>query len=248
MKKIILSIVMVCVMMGISKENGELSQIIRLSGNLSYNMLNMAQLNSQLNRGIEVTTMDTGISAMVDANLIVTPSIMIGARTGYLYCLPGNSTLDYLLFKQKTTVNASLVPVELGFSINFELPEMPISLLAGIYAGYGFASASVQTEIVPIIGPTATILQPYAGRGYVGEAIVSLDVKLNPVMSINVNGGYRVAKIAKVEQTKEVAFNGIPFVAIPVGSEGEVYKDSDDKEMMFDFSGLNIGVGISLCF
>jgi hypothetical protein len=79
---------------------------------------------------------------MLNVDIVLARFLTVGARTGYLYCMPASATYNYLLYKQQTTVNGSLIPIEGGVNVNIELPVAPVSLTAGIYGGYGFAFAS----------------------------------------------------------------------------------------------------------
>jgi hypothetical protein len=205
----------------------------------------MGAVNKELNKGTNVTEVNGGVSGMLDFDLSLAPFLLVGARAGYLYDMPGSASYNYVLYTQTKTLNAALIPVEVGVSANVDVPSLPISLMAGIYGGYGFAYASVKNDI-NVFGQTSTYTQPYDGRGMVGELLASVNFKLNSALSFNINGGYRVAKVAQMKQTQDVSYNLIPGVAIPVGSKGDVMKDSNNNDLEFDYSGLNLGVGLSI--
>lgn len=252
MKKSIKISILICifaVICFVSESIAEPNKLVRMGINLDYNLINMAQINKQLNKGNNVTALDSGISGMLDLDLVLAPALMLGVRAGYLYCLPGSASYNVVpLLNKKTTVNASLIPVEAGLSLNFELPEMPISLMAGVFGGYGFASVLFNNNYIPSVGSTVSVSEPYNGQGYIGELVAVLNLKVVSSLSLNINGGYRMAKITKLVRSEDVNNNGIPYVTIPAGKKGDVLKDSDNNDMAFDFSGFNIGVGMSAGF
>lgn len=220
---------------------------IRIGLNVDYTWSVMDQVNKQLNKGASVTNLNSGIAGMLDVDMFLTNFIMVGARAGYLYCLPASSRFNYVVYDQTTTINSSLTPLEVGLSLNFKLPTMPISLVAGLYAGYGFAFASYKNEISGL-GQTSTFTQPFHGNGFMGELLASANYKLFSDVSFNIHGGYRLAKIPQMTQSEDVNFNGIPGISISAGKKGDVLKDSDNNDLAFDFSGFTIGAGISLDF
>jgi len=220
---------------------------VRLGVDVDYTMLAMDQVNKQLNKGINVTNLNSGFSGMLDLDVAVAPFLTIGARTGYLNAGQAVATYDYLLFNQTTTYNTSLIPLEIGLGTNFAIPATPLSIMAGIYGGYGFASASIKNEF-STLGQTVTVTQPYTGGGFVGDLAAALNIKLFSALSFNLNGGYRLAKISQMTQSQDVSYTGLPGVSIPVGSKGDVLKDSDNNDMVFDYSGFHAGAGLSLGF
>ena len=222
-------------------------QVVRLGVDVDYNLVAMDQLNKQLNKGTKVTNLNSGVSGMLDLDLAVAPFLTIGARGGYFSCAPASASYNYLVYDQTTTINTSLIPLEIGLGTNFAIPATPLSIMAGIYGGYGFASASIKNEI-SALGQTATVTQPYTGGGFVGDLLAAINLRLFSALSLNINGGYRLAKISQMVQSQDVSYNGIPFTSIPIGAKGDVLKDSDNNDMVFDFSGFHAGAGLSLGF
>jgi len=223
------------------------SKKMRIGVDVNYTRVAMKQVNKQLDRGGDVTNFGPGISGMLDLDLFLTRFLFVGARAGYLYCLPAEAEYNYVVYNQTTTIHASLIPLEGGLSANIELPSVPISLMAGVYGGYGFAFASFKNKI-NALGQTETFIQPFNGGGFVGELLAKINLKLSSAVSLNVNGGYRLAKIARMVQSEDVDFDGIPGLSIHVGEKGDILKDSDNDDLAFDFSGFNIGAGLSLGF
>jgi hypothetical protein len=222
-------------------------QTVRLGVSVDYTTVAMDQVNKDLNKGGNITKLVSGITGMADFDVILLPFLMVGARAGYLYCFPASASYNYVLFNQTTTFNASLIPLEAGLIANFEIPASPVAIMAGVFGGYGFAFASVKNDI-SALGQTATFTQPFNGGGFVGEALAVVSYKLASTLSLNINGGYRLANIPQMVQTEDVSYTVISGITVPVGKKGDVLKDSDNNALVFDFSGFNIGVGLSLGF
>jgi hypothetical protein len=51
-----------------------------------------------------------------------------------------------------------------------------------------------------------------------------------------------------MKQSQDVSYNGIPGVNIPGGEKGDILRDSNNRDLTFDFSGFSIGVGFSRGF
>ncbi len=219
----------------------------RVGAHVDYTWVAMAQVNKQMNKGANVTNLNSGIGGMLDLDMALAPFLLVGARAGFLYFPSARTSYNYVLYNQKTTINTSLIPLEAGLIVKLELPATPISIMAGVYVGYGFAFASFKNDI-DAIGQTATFTQPFNGGGFIGELPAEVNFKLSSVVSLNIIAGYRYAKIAKMLQSEDVRYNGIPGISIPVGAKNDILKDSDNNNLAFDFSGVNIGAGLSLSF
>ena len=250
MKKIIAAIVLVLFMVPIvsaADSKSDAYQLVRVGIDVDYFTTAMDQVNTELDRGSSVTKLGGGIGAMADLDLAILPYVMLGARAGYLHSTPGSNDYDYIVYSQKTTLDASLIPIEVGACINLDIPSFPASIMAGIYGGYGIATASYQNE-VNALGQTSTYTMPYTGGGFVGELLARVSIKLSSAISLNINGGYRMADIAQMKQTADVNFTGIPGITVPVGAKNNVLKDSNNNDMAFDYSGLSLGVGAAMSY
>ncbi|PKL92099.1 MAG: hypothetical protein CVV21_04945 [Candidatus Goldiibacteriota bacterium HGW-Goldbacteria-1] len=219
---------------------------INVGLDIDYTMPAMNQLNAQLNDGgSNVREMNAGIAMMLNVDAAMAPFIMVGLRGGYIYCLPAGA--DYLFETVKQTINAGLIPVEIGVITNFSMASTPISIMAGIYGGYGFALASYETKY-DILGVTAESVQPFDGAGFVGELMGKVNYEMVSGINVNINAGYRLAKIMQLKQSKDVSYTDSLGISHSAGEKGDVLKDSDNTDMAYDFSGFNIGVGVSLGF
>jgi hypothetical protein len=231
-----------------AESGAEPYQKVRIGVTMDYTLAAMEQVNGQLNKGVDVTKVGPGFTGMLEFDKFIVPFLFVGARAGYLFCLPGSVSYNYVLYKQTTTVNTSLIPLEAGVSVNFDLPATPISINAGIYGGYGFAFAQYKNDISPLAGQSSTFTRPFNGGSIIGELPVAVNLKLFSALSINLNGGFRYAKILKMVQSQDVNYEGIAGIDFPAGKKGDILKDSDNNDLAIDFSGFNIGVGLSLSF
>lgn len=214
---------------------------------IDYTKSSMAQVNNYLNKGVDVPGFGAGVSVMMDVQMTATPFLYLGVRSGYIYSTPVNSSYDHMLYQQTTTINASLIPIMVGMNLNLVLPNTPISILLGTYGGYGVALGSLQNDI-SALGQTATCIQPYRGGHLMGELTSAIVFKWSSKLSLTINGGYRAANVAKMVQSKDVTFGGIPPVSFPIGNKGDVLKDTDGSDLAFDYSGFSLGAGISISF
>jgi hypothetical protein len=219
-------------------------QTTRFSVDVDYSTVSMEKVNTELDKGSNVTKFSSGIAAMAEFDVALAPILNVGVRGGYLYCMPASTTLDYIIGTTKETVNASLIPIEVGASVNLELPSLPISASAGIYGGYGLANASFRTED-NLTGQDYT--QLFNGQSFTGELLGTVTLKVSSNVSVNINGGYRMAVIPKMTQNEDVNTT-VLGITIPHGKKGDVLKDSSNDNLVFDYSGLNLGVGISMGF
>lgn len=243
MKKIIAIVLGVfAVVSTVFAEEEKAYESMRLGFSASYGIAALEQVNEGLNDGTSVTVMGPSVAGMLNLDMVVSPFLFAGVRTGYVYCMPGSA--KYLLETIEVTENASLIPLEAGVTANIEIPGVPVSLMAGVFAGYGYAMSSVKTEVELT---DSVFTQPYTGGGFVGEAVATVNFKVSSSLSVNINGSYRLAKIAQMTQSEEVEYTilGVPATA---GAKGDILKDSGGDDLAFDFSGFNIGLGFSIGF
>jgi hypothetical protein len=225
----------------------ESGEKVRIGVDVDWAWTAMDQVNKQLNKGENVNSLHSGFAGMLNVDIIAAPFLMIGARSGVIVSQPASAKFNYVIYNQTTTIKTSMIPLEAGVSAIFELPTTPLMIKAGVYGGYGFAFASFKNDI-DASGQTASFTQPFNGGSFVGELLATVNLKLSSALSLNLNSGYRFAKVSKVEQSEDVAYSGIPGVSIPVGAKGDILKDTDNNDLEVDFSGFNIGMGFSVGF
>ncbi|MCE5301084.1 MAG: hypothetical protein LLG37_09490 [Spirochaetia bacterium] len=246
MKKFFAAALIICVFALPAVSEDKPYKTIRVGFDVTYTMPAMGALNAQLNNeASDISEMNAGIACMLDLEAAPAPFIMTGLRGGYIYCMPASAT--YLLGTVKQTINAALIPLEIGVSTNFGLESKPVSIMAGIYGGYGFASASYENNY-DVLGVTAKAVQPYDGAGFVGEVMASINYKMDSGFSVNINGGYRLAKIMQLKQSSDVSYIDSLGISHTAGEKDDILRDSDDNDLVYDFSGFNIGAGISMGF
>jgi len=208
-----------------------------------------------------LTKFGSGIFLAVDAGYEVLSGIFIGPKIVYLSCSQAKLTAEFSSFfgfaNIEQTVDASLIPLMVGGRYSTKITDK-ISLLGGIYLGYGLAnyksvkkSEEIYYEFVITnlksgvkmansLQPSQNVEVPADGSGFVGE--ISADVKyaITPNVSLGVNLGYRLAKIDELKATKDVPEFNI--------KKGDVIKDENGKTIPADYSGLTIGVGLTFKF
>ena len=190
-----------------------------------------------------LTKFGSGMFLAVDAGYEVLSGISIGPKIVYLSCsqakITAEGSLSGLSFKIEQTVDASLMPLMVGGYYSTKITDK-ISLLGGIYLGYGLANLKSVARGEQTGQPSQSVEVPNDGSGFVGE--ISADVKyaIAPNVSLGVNLGYRLAKIDELKATKDV-----PEIYV---KKGDVIKDANGKTIPADYSGLTIGVGLTFKF
>jgi hypothetical protein len=229
-------------------QNDAASQSLRLTLNVDFTTVSMKQANDAMNDDYAVTKLGAGVIGTFDIEIAVYPFLMLGPRAGYLYCFPATS--EHVLpgpLNTKTSMDVSLIPVEAGATLRFGLPGTAISLSAGAFGGVGFAHVVNNVDVINAGSQTSSYVQPYDGLGFCGEINAAVEIKIAKNVDFNVNAGYRLANIINVKQSENVDYS-LNSVIYTVGNKGETMKDASNTDVPFDFSGINIGIGISLGF
>ena len=202
------------------------SALIDISGFGGYTTLNMSGVNTALdhfaaNNSGTSTDVKSGYYVGADAGITTFPFLKIGPRLEYVGAGQGVVTTP----GGKATVDSNLLLLEAGVTFDTSLPLTGLSVIGGVWGGYGMANATV----------TQTGSGDFTGKGgaFCGEVAAQLRYKLVAGLSIGLDLGYRLANIATVNDT-----NGNPLIADP---------NSGDAEP-FDFSGFNVGGAVSFDF
>lgn len=228
-------------------QNDADSQAIRMTLNMDFTTVNMKQANDAMRDDYNVTNLGAGFIGTFDLGIAVYPFLMLGPRVGYLYCFPAVSELVLPGLNTNTSMDVSLIPVEAGATLRFGLPGTAISLSAGAFGGIGFAHVINNVDVTNVGSQTASYVQPFDGIGFCGEINAAVEIKIVKNVDFNVNAGYRLANIINVKQSENVDYS-LNSVIHTVGIKGETMKDASNTDVPFDFSGINIGIGISLGF
>jgi hypothetical protein len=177
-----------------------------------YTTLDMADLNAKLPAGS--TKINSGYYVGADAGFSLMPFLKIGPRVEYLSANQG--TLKNPLYQE--TIQPTLTSAELGLSTDWSLPLTGLGISGGVWGGYGW----MKTELSIPGQPSANL----SSGNVTGEALVRLKYSIFSPLSVELEGGYRVAKMTELSIDKGSALG---------------YPD-------FDFSGMNLGAGLNLNF
>jgi len=178
------------------------------------------------------------------------PMLDIGVRAGYLYAFPGTIKLDIskggYYMKLNVNFDASMIPIEGGFSFKLALPASPISLGAGVYAGYGLANSKLSMKIETNIpsAPNGSVEVPMQGGCLVVDILANAGMSIGPAMSLGLELGYRIANVSEMKSTQAVSNTDLGFEF----AKDEVVKDENGDPVPFDFSGFVAGLKFTIGF
>lgn len=191
-----------------------------------YTTLAMGDLNDSLKKyGTSSSTpVNSGYYIAADAGIAVFPFIKLVPRVEYVAANAGGLNDG----STDSTINMNLVPLELGLSSDVSLPLTGLSVRGGIWGGYGLATA---TEADKNIATGITVTDLYQGNAFTAEILGAVRYDIFPLTSLSLELGYRLANIAKLQD----------------GAGRELKKNATD-DMPLDFSGMNVGLGLSVGF
>lgn len=145
-----------------------------------------------------------------------------------------------------------MIPVMLGGSYDLKIPNTPVSVGAGIYAGWGFASGSFignTEETITIMGITTKTDYKsdaaFAGGCFTADINAFSEYKISDMISAGLNIGYRIANVTEMKYTKVP--DGSPY---ETGDVVEYWESgwTETKPLPFDFGGLIITAKASFYF
>jgi hypothetical protein len=222
-------------------------QAFRITFDVDFATVGMEQANDSMNTAVNISKFFGGFIGTLDLGIAVYPFLFVGPKTGYLFCFP--ASFENVIagpLNLKTSRDAVLIPVELGAALRFGVPfTNNITISTSAYAGIGIVRITDNVDVTRP-GEKTSYVQSFSGLGFSGEWNVAVEIKLMKGVDFNVNGGYRIAGVPNVSQDAAAyyAFAGDP--STQVGNKGDKLKDAASINVPFDFSGLNIGVGISM--
>jgi hypothetical protein len=117
------------------------------------------------------------------------------------------------------SVVGSLTSGMLGVNTHFDLPLTGLGFGAGAFGGYGYATANV----TPASGSSFNGAL-YQGGGFVAEIEARLSYSILPLTSLFLNGAFRFANV------------------------GTLKNGTTETGTVFDYSGVNLGGGLSIGF
>lgn len=216
--------------------------LMDLSAFGGYTTLSMGDINNSLdqvktnNSSVTETKIQNGFYVGADGGFTIFPFVKIGPRVEYVQANPGSLDLGSVT----NTLNANLLMGEVGITVDSSIPLAGLSVIGGIWGGYGEANGALTSAGQGAANDGTT--NGDAG-GFVGEVAAQLRYKIVAGLSIGLDLGYRMADIANVDQTSttipnSALNNGKPLIPQANGTTAD----------SFDFSGVNIGGAISFDF
>lgn len=189
-----------------------------------YTTLAMGEINDRIKAlgTTSSTPINSGYYVAADAGISVFPFIKLVPRVAFIQAADG--VIKNPGYENTTSFN--LVPLELGLSTDVSLPMTGLSVRAGVWGGYGMATALSSTKI---FGATVTNL--YQGSGFVGEALAAIRYDIFPLTALSLELGYRMAAISKMQD-----------------SASATMKNVAGNDAVADYSGMNVGLGLSVGF
>ena len=214
------------------------SALVDISGFGGYTTLGMGDLNKAVDNAVASggstasQKSQSGYYVGADAGFSTVPFLKIGPRLEFVQ--PGQASVTYAS-GNKFTVDSDLLLMELGLTVDTSIPMSGLSVIGGIWGGYGLAGAK-NTQTFAGLSNSAL----GNGGGFVGEAAAQLRYGLVAGLSLGLDLGYRLANITNMENSTDSPFGpkkGDPF-----------FKNSNGSTGAFDYSGLNIGGALSFNF
>src|ERR1017187_5192701 len=83
------------------------TQLTRFTVDVDYTTAAFGAVNTELNKGSNVTVFGGGVAGYANLDLALLPILLVGVRGGYMYCMPASA--NYLFGALKETDNASLI-------------------------------------------------------------------------------------------------------------------------------------------
>ncbi len=189
-----------------------------------YTSLAMGDLNDALSKGtVSSSKVQNGFYVSADAGVSLLPFIKLVPRVVYIQA--GQGLQDNGAFG-KSTVESNLVPLELGLATDISVPLSGLSARAGVWGGYGMATSAVSTKS----GTGVVTGNLYQGSAFTAEALAALRYSIVPFFSLSLEAGYRMANVTSLSDTG-----------------GKAWKNGA-KDMALDFSGMNLGGGLTFSF
>ncbi len=186
----------------------------------------------------DITSNRIGAGYNVGINISYSPVnfISFGIKTGYINA-GGSIKLSASNIIREQNITTTLVPLMSGISGQFAFSDIPVSLGAGIYAGYGFAGCRIERKITTG-SITNTEWLSADGGTFIADIFTKAGYKFLSWLCAGLTLGYRVATVneMKVSQKSSDGFLGVPV--------GEVLPDIDGNPAEFDYSGFVVNAFI----
>lgn len=180
----------------------------------------------------------------LDAGYEISPGISVGTRLSQLTPVQGKVTWTVPGAQRAITADSSLTSVMLGAS--YDVASGEISVPVGLYAGLGMASGKTSMKDTTTAGGLLAAYDVnYSGSGIVIDLSAAPEYKVSKSVSLGVNLGYRLAKIAELKLDQDADMDGDGAIDSP---KGTVVKDGAGNKIAADFGGLTAAVSVSYRF
>ena len=172
---------------------------------------------------------DLGLTLLNDLPLALGLRIeLIGSGQGkYTGNLGSLATTEY-------TLSTSMIPVMAGASYAFDISNTPLTIAADLYAGYAFAKASIASDTINLKDKS------FSGSGFVLDIGTTISYQINEPTSAGLILGYRVANIPTMSSDTEFIANSVTI------AKNTALKDSTDKVLPFNLSGIILGLKVDM--
>lgn len=185
-----------------------------------YTILNPSAFNDVLSGSgaTNVTTVNSGYYVAADAGIAVLPFLKFGPRVSAIFANQGKSTRG----TTTSTVDANIVPLELGLTADVSIPLSGLSGRVGVWGGYGIATLTSDND-----NGTAKVGELYQGNCTTAEAVAAIRYSVAPFIALSLEAGYRLANVTRLDNADKL---------------------SASKDVAFDFGGTNLGGGLTFSF
>lgn len=190
-----------------------------------YTIINPSAFNDVLNgnSATNVTAISSGYYVAADAGIAVLPFLKFGPRVSAIFAGQGKTTHGNTSY----TEDANIVPLELGLTADLSVPLSGLSGRVGIWGGYGLATVASTGD-----NGSTKISDLYQGSCATGEAVAALRYSIAPFVALSLEAGYRLASVTQFKDTSGNVWNNA----------------ATSKDVAFDFSGTNLGGGLTFSF
>jgi hypothetical protein len=224
------------------------NQGFRLTLDVDFATVAMKRANDAIAGNTPMTGFGGAFQSMLDLGFAAMPNLFLGGRIGYLYSFPASYEFDSGSspnIHSKVSMDADLIPLEFGARLRFGIPFTTAGVSVGAYGGMGVALVTNNVNAVKT-GKVANYTQSYYGLGFSGELSASLELKLMKGIDVNINGGYRIAGVPSVSQISDAIYTFSGESPVLASGQGTILRDASGTIVPFDFSGMHIGLGISI--
>ncbi|MFP4466877.1 MAG: hypothetical protein ACLFP1_07495 [Candidatus Goldiibacteriota bacterium] len=204
---------------------------------------------------VQLDTFGNCIYGNADINISLLPASDLSLRVGGQWMLPVTYQSESGgVLKQKDVINSYLVPMQLGVGLSFEIDPGNMWVIVSGHAGYGYSVMTVDRTYgsdpsIPTEAQDQNFLFIYDGGGFMYDVSAQVEWKFMSIFRFQVNAGYRKADIRHMNLTSKVEVPGYGVI-LDAGEELTNIAEltGTDTKMNVDFSGILIGIGLSVGF